>query len=291
MMASMAAFTFNDLCIKAIGTAVPLSQVLFLRGILASVLIYLLARYMGALVWPDKSADRWLIVIRSAAEVAAAYFFLTALLNMPFANVTAILQTLPLTVTLAAALVFREPVGWRRLLAIVIGFSGMMLIVRPGSDGFTIHSVYVLVAVACVTVRDLAARRLSSDIPSTRVALSAATGVTAMAGLAAIAMGEVWVMPTTVEMALLAGAALCLMAGYTAAVAGMRGGDLGFVAPFRYTSLLVALILGFVLFDEWPDALTMIGAGIVVATGLFTIYRERSSRHSSGLSTRGLRPR
>ena len=85
-------------------------------------------------------------------------------------------------------------------------------------------------------------------------------------------------MPNATELALLAGAALCLMAGYTAAVAGMRGGDIGFVAPFRYTSLLVALILGLLLFDEWPDTLTMLGAAIVVATGLFTLYRERQAQ-------------
>ena len=141
MMCSMAAFTFNDLCIKGIGTDVPLSQLLLLRGILASALIYALARYLNALAWPENAKDRWLIVLRSAAEVAAAYFFLTALLHMPFANVTSILQILPLTVTLGAALVFKEAVGWRRMLAIIIGFCGMMLIVRPGTEGFTVHSV------------------------------------------------------------------------------------------------------------------------------------------------------
>jgi len=291
IMVSMTAFTVNDALMKLAATNLPFFQQIFMRGCMISIGLFMLARAWGHMAHRPTAKDRWLTVLRTFAEAVGTLFFLTALFSMPIANLSAILQALPLTVTLAAALFLGEPVGWRRILAIIVGFVGVGLIIRPGLEGFTIYSAYGVAAVIAVTVRDLAARRLSPDIPSTRVALSAATGVTAMAGLAAIGMGEVWVMPSSVEMALLAGAALCLMAGYTSAVAGMRGGDLGFVAPFRYTSLLVALILGFVLFDEWPDALTMLGAGIVVATGLFTIYREQSGRRTSGLSTKGLRAR
>lgn len=273
MMCSMAAFTFNDLCIKAIGTQIPLSQLLFLRGILASVLIYLLARYLKALAWPAAPKDRWLIVLRSLAEVAAAYFFLTALLNMPFANVTSILQTLPLTVTLAAALVFKEPVGWRRMLAIFIGFCGMMLIVRPGSDGFTIHSIYVLIAVVCVTVRDLAARRLSRDVPSLTVTLVGALFVMVFAG-AGQGMTGGWAAMTLTQTVLLCVSALFVICGYVFSVMVMRIGEVGFTSPFRYTAMLWALLLGYVFFDEWPETLTFIGAGLIVVTGVFTLYRE-----------------
>lgn len=273
MMASMAAFTFNDLCIKAIGSDVPLSQALLLRGVLASMLIYGLARAIGGLAWPERGADRWLIVVRSLAEVAAAYFFLTALLNMPFANVTAILQTLPLTVTLAAALIFREAVGWRRMLAIVIGFGGMVLIVRPGTDGFTIHSIYVLIAVLCVTVRDLAARRLSRDVKSLTVTLVGAIFVTLFAGMASAATGA-WVQMTSAQVMLLVASAIFVIGGYTFSVMVMRVGEVGFVAPFRYTAMLWALALGWLFFGEWPEPLTFVGAGIIAATGIFTLYRE-----------------
>ncbi len=273
MMCSMAAFTFNDLFVKAIGTEVPLPQVLLLRGILASALIYLLARYLKALAWPEKRKDRWLIVLRSGAEVAAAYFFLTALLHMPFANVTAILQTLPLTVTLAAALVFKEAVGWRRMLAIVIGFGGMMLIVRPGTDGFTVHSLYVLIAVICVTVRDLAARRLSKDVPSLTVTFVGAIFVTVFGGVGALATGE-WAALNAVQVGLLLGSAIFVIGGYIFSVMVMRVGEVGFTSPFRYTAMLWALLLGYVFFGEWPEPLTFIGAGLIVATGIFTLYRE-----------------
>ena len=280
MMCSMAAFTFNDLFVKAIGTEVPLPQVLLLRGVLASVLIYFLARSLKALAWPEKAKDRWLIVLRSGAEVAAAYFFLTALLHMPFANVTAILQTLPLTVTLAAALVFKEAVGWRRMLAILIGFGGMMLIVRPGTEGFTIHSIYVLIAVVCVTVRDLAARRLSKNVPSLTVTLVGAIFVTVFGGVGSAITGE-WVDLTAVQIAMLAASAFFVIGGYVFSVMVMRVGEVGFTSPFRYTAMLWALLLGYVFFGEWPEPLTFVGAALIVATGVFTLYREAVAKRKA----------
>jgi drug/metabolite transporter (DMT)-like permease len=277
MMCSMAAFTFNDLCIKAIGTDVPLSQMLFLRGILASALIYLLARRMRALVWPSERRDRMLIALRSFAEIAAAYFFLTALLHMPFANVTSILQTLPLTVTLAAAVLFREPVGWRRMLAIVVGFCGMLLIVKPGTEGFTVHSVYVLIAVVCVTVRDLAARRLSRDVPSLTVTLAGAVLVTMFAG-AASAIGGEWATLAPHHWTLLLGSSVFIIGGYLFSVMVMRIGEVSFTSPFRFTAMLWALVLGFLFFGEWPEPLTFVGAGLIVVTGIFTLYREARAK-------------
>jgi S-adenosylmethionine uptake transporter len=204
-------------------------------------------------------------------------FFLTALFSIPLANLSAILQSLPLTVTLAAAIFFGEPVGWRRFVAIGIGFVGVTIIIRPGMDGFSVYSLYGVAAVIGVTFRDLASRRLSNTIPSSRVALSAALGVTVMAGIGSLVMREPWVALAIREWVLIGGASVCLMAGYISAVGAMRLGEIGFVAPFRYTSLLVALFLGYVLLDEWPDGWTLFGAGIVVATGLFTLYRERKN--------------
>ncbi len=278
IMTSMTAFTVNDALMKLAAPNLPFFQQIFIRGCMISVGLFALAALWGHLSYRPSRRDRGLTLLRTLAEAVGTVFFLTALFSMPIANLSAILQALPLTVTLAAAVFLGEAVGWRRIAAIVVGFIGVAIIIRPGMEGFTIFSVYGVAAVVAVTLRDLAARRLSPTIPSSRVALSAAVGVTALAAIGSILMGEVWVMPNATELALLAGAALCLMAGYTSAVAGMRTGEIGFVAPFRYTSLLVALILGLVLFDEWPDALTMLGAGIVVATGLFTLYRERQVR-------------
>jgi S-adenosylmethionine uptake transporter len=292
IVVSMTAFTINDAFMKLASPNLPFFQQVFMRGALITVGLVGLAGLWGHLRYQTSGRDRWLIALRTLAEMISTVFFLTALYSIPLANLSAILQALPLTVTLAAAAFLGEGVGWRRIVAIVVGFVGVAIIIRPGLDGFTIFSLYGVAAVMGVTLRDLAARRLSASVPSSRVALSAAVGVTIFAALASVGKGETWVMPSAHEALYLSGAALCLMAGYIAAVAGMRSGEIGFVAPFRYTSLLVALILGLFVFDEWPDALTMIGAAIVVATGLFTIYRERAQgRAAAAKPAQGLRIR
>lgn len=273
MMASMACFTINDAFLKATGGDLPLFQLLFLRGILATGLVGLLAYSKGAIRFDIPRRDGWLILGRSASEIGAAFFFVTALLNMPFANVTAILQILPLTVTLGAALFFGEPVGWRRFLAIAVGFFGMLLIVQPGTDGFTLWSVYALVTVVFVTARDLFTRRMSGQVPSLLVTLCASFTVMAASGLASVTVE--WAPVTPNLWALIVASSLFITGAYFFSVQVMRTGDVAFIAPFRYTGLVLALVLGIVVFGEWPTTLTLIGAAIIVATGLFTFYREQ----------------
>lgn len=274
MTASMTAFTINDTFVKLLGDHLPFFQFLLIRSIGAALLLFLLAWRAGALTWPRRRRDRVLIAVRSLAEMAAAYFFLTALIHMPLANVTAILQALPLTVALGAALFLREDVGWRRFLAIGIGFAGVYLIVRPGADGFSIYAGYALLAVVAVTIRDLMARQISQDVQSLTVALAAVIAILAFASVGAL-FGPVWEPVSPLDWLWLAGTIVTIIGGYLFSVSAMRHGEIGFVAPFRYSSLLVALILGLLIFEEWPDAVTLLGAAIVVATGLFTLWRER----------------
>jgi S-adenosylmethionine uptake transporter len=277
MALSMTAFTVNDALMKLAAPNLPFFQQIVVRGVLITVGLFILAALWGHLGYRPSGKDRALTALRTFAEMFSTIFFLTALFSIPLANLSAILQSLPLTVTLAAAIFFGEPVGWRRFVAIGIGFVGVTIIIRPGMDGFSVYSLYGVAAVIGVTFRDLASRRLSKTIPSSRVALSAALGVTVMAGIGSLVMREQWVALAIREWVLIGGASVCLMAGYISAVGAMRLGEIGFVAPFRYTSLLVALFLGYVLLDEWPDGWTLFGAGIVVATGLFTLYRERKN--------------
>lgn len=274
MMGSMAAFTINDTCIKVAGGSLPLFQLVTLRGLLTSALIFLLARRLGSLHFHLSRRDWVLIAVRCGAEVGATVFFLTALMHMPLANLTAVLQVLPLTVTLGAALFFGEAIGWRRMLAILVGFCGMLLIVRPGPEGFSLDAAYALASVVCVTVRDLVTRRMSAQVPTLTVTLASALSVTVFAAFASASTD--WV-PVDADLAILIGmASVFVMVGYVFSVRAMRIGDVSFIAPFRYTGLLWALLLGWLVFDHWPTQLTMIGAGIVVATGLFTLYRERA---------------
>lgn len=273
MTAAMAAYTFNDALVKLIGGALPLPQILTVRGIAASFLIYLLALRLGGLRLRLPGRAWGMIALRCAAEVAATYLFLTALLLMPIANVTAVLQVLPLSVTLSAALFLREPVGWRRMAAIAAGFAGMLLIVRPGPEGFSDGALYALAAVACITARDLVTRRMPPEVPSMTVTLMSSLAVMSF-GIATSAAVD-WQPMDSSGYLILTGAALFIFAGYLCSVMTMRVGEIAVIAPLRYSGLLWALILGWLVFGEWPDLLTMAGAAIVAGAGMFTFYRER----------------
>ena len=283
MMGSMTAFTVNDAFMKGLSAYLPLAQAIFLRGVVTTVLLVALGLALGQLRLRIGRGDAGLLAIRTLAEIGAVFCFLTAVFNMPLANATAILQMLPLAVTLAGALVLGERVGWRRLTAIAVGFLGVLLIVRPGTEGFTVYSLYVLGAVASVTIRDIAVRRMTADLPSLTVAVVAAAGVMVTSGI--VSAFQPWQPVGTQAVALLAGAALCILLAYVLSVATMRVGDISAVAPFRYTGLLVALTLGFVVFGEWPGALTLAGAALVVGSGVFTLLRERRIAHAGSRPT------
>ncbi len=276
MVAGMTAYTLNDTLVKLLGADLPLSQILVLRGTLATVGLYALARALREQLAVADRRARVFMLVRTAFEVAATYFFLSALLVMPIANATAVMQALPLTVTLAAAVMISEPVGWRRSLAIAAGFIGMLLIVRPGADGFAEGTFYVLLAVAFITGRDMITRVMPQGVPAMSLAISAGLGVTLLGcGLSAT---EQWVSITFNHVLLLFGAASLILTGYVCSVVAMRFGDVSFTAPFRYAGLLVALVAGLLLFDQWPDTLTLLGAAIVVGAGLFTLFRTNQAK-------------
>ena len=252
----------------------PLLQAVFLRGLIATILIGALAWRAGALRYRPGRRDRRLIGLRSVGEIGGTVCFLLALFNMPIANATAILQSLPLAVTLAAAVFFGEPVGWRRYLAIAIGFLGVLIIVRPGSERFNAYALWALAAIGFIVARDLSTRRMSPGTPALAVVFVTSLGPDRRRrGSPPLATD--WEPLGLRHLAVLAVAAVCLLVGYVAAFVAMRGGEIGFVQPFRYTLLLWAMLLGIVMFGEWPDAWMLTGSAIVVATGLFTFYRER----------------
>ncbi|MBR9764741.1 MAG: DMT family transporter [Rhodobacteraceae bacterium] len=271
MMGSLALLSFNDTAIKAVAMTIPLAQIIVLRNAITSTaLAFVLSRTQGAFAIARR--DWILILLRGVGEAGAAYFYLEALVHMPFANLVAILQSAPFVVTLAAALFLGESVGWRRISAILVGFVGVLLILRPGTEGFDIYSIYVLISVLFITLRDLTTRRLSPEVSSMTVTFITSTMV--MLTYVAIGLGTPWVPMPGWTLWLTVAAAALVLTSYVSIIQAMRMGEISFVSPFRYTSLLFALVLGLVFFGEWPEPLTLIGAAIVVASGLFMLYRE-----------------
>lgn len=271
MVVAMAGFTINDAITKQVIETMGLGQVLFIRGLFASALILGLAWSRGAMIHLRQLLHP-MIALRTFCELGGTITFVAALAHMPLANISAVLQILPLAVTMGAALFFGETVGWRRWLAIGVGVAGVMIIVRPGFEGFSVFSLLVLVSVMFSATRDLVTRLIPEEISSMLVSCVTAIMVTLAGGL--IAAAEDWQPLSGADYGLLMLAALLIIIGYQFVIMAMRQGDISMVAPFRYTALLWAMVLGYMLFDEIPDAGMITGAAAIVLSGLYTLYRE-----------------
>lgn len=273
MSVAMAGFTINDAFVKLAASSMNMGQAILVRGFMMTFLIALLAWHLGALRGL-RSILHPMVALRVFGEIGGTICFLMALLHMPIANIAAVLQVLPLTVTLGAALFFAEPVGWRRWSAIMIGFVGILIIIRPGFDAFNAYSLYGLGAVVFSTMRDLTTRKIPVSIPTPLISTVTSAAVACTGAILVMPYGG-WSPLTAENLGLLAAAALCLTAAYHCIIQSLRVGELSFIAPFRYTGLLWALALGFAFFGDVPDIAMIIGALIVVGSGLYTLYRER----------------
>lgn len=272
MTLSMVGFGCNDAVIKYVTQDIPLYQAITLRGLVVMVALILLAQRKGGLLLRVAAPMRGAMALRVVGEVGSTLLFLNALTRMEIADLTAVMQSLPLVVMLGAALFFGETLGWRRLLAVGVGMLGVLVILRPGSGAFGIWSLVALGAMLMVALRDLSTRRLTSDVKSPTIAFYAAVAVT-VTGLI-FSMGQGWVLPDAGQVFLLILSGGFLTVAYISAVAAMRIGEISAVAPFRYTSLLVAILLGLLVFGDWPDLWTWIGSAMVVGAGIYTIWRE-----------------
>ena len=279
MMISMGAFVLNDAFVRLAGDTLPLGQILFLRGLITTVILTAFAWNVGIFAMKVPQTDKMKIFFRSLTEAFTAYFFLTAVMNMPFANVTAILQILPMTVTLAAAFIFKEKVGVFRITLIIIGFLGVILIINPSVNGFNIYSSYALIAVVLITLRDLITRRLSDEVHTLLPTLSASFGVLLFS---VPLMMTASFQPLSVESSFFIFlAAFFIIFGYYSAVLVMRSGEISFISPFRYSAILFALILGFFLFDETPDNYAAFGIIVVTVSGILLLYRNERKNPKS----------
>jgi len=273
MTCCVLAYVLNDAVMKLLFADIDFFQAIFLRGLVSLPPLLVLALMTKTLLQKYSAKNQGLMIIRILAEIGTTVTFLTALKHMPLANVTAILQSLPLAITMAAAIFLGEPVGWRRWSAICLGFTGVLLIIRPGLAGFNSYSLLALAAVLLLTIREISTRQLDNKIPTVTVALSTTLGITVFAALMLI--GDEWAEINFVSWSLIIAAAAAVTVATLLSVVAMRTGDIGFVSPFRYTSLIGAIGLGILLFGEWPDGMTLLGAVIIAFAGVYSLYREQ----------------
>jgi drug/metabolite transporter (DMT)-like permease len=280
MVAAMAGFALEDTFIKTLAQDLPVGQILMLLGAGgASVFATLALARRDRLVSRDLR-DRW-VIVRNTGELIGTIGFVTAIALTPLSSASAILQATPLAVTLGAAMFMREQVGWRRWSAILVGFAGVLLIIRPGLSGFEAASLFAVQGVIGLAIRDLATRAVPRAISSMQLSTYAFLTLLPAGAILLIVSPGAPVMPTPAHWSALGAALAFGVTAYYAIVAAMRMGDISIIAPFRYSRLIFAMLIGVIHFGERPDALTLAGAALIVGSGLYTIEREARLRRNA----------
>ena len=273
MMMSMACFAVEDTFIKLLSARLPATQILFSIGFGGALITLVLAIVLNV-----KLANKILlnkhVISRTIADLFGALSFTSAMVLIPMSLLASILQATPLFVTLGAAILLGEKVGWRRWSAIFIGFFGVIIILQPGYGSFQLASLLGLAAVLCLALRDVVTRDMATEIPTLTVTFYACLAM-GSAGFIAYPFFGPPIMPTTYEAIILICAAIIGLTGYFLLVLATRKGDVSVIAPFRYSRLLFSLGLASLILGEKLTLPILLGGLLVVSSGIYTFGRER----------------
>lgn len=273
MTAAMAFFIANDALVKLVSATLPTAQLIFVRGLLSTLLLAAVVAHSGVMrQW--RSALTPSVPVRALFDSMATFTYLTALFHLPLGNATAINLAAPLFLTLFAVFLLGERVSVGRWALIGLGFAGVLLVVQPRADGFNGYALLCVGATLLHAARDLMTRKVPASVPSLLITLSTACMVTLLSGVWTVF--DSWKPMPPLALGQLTGAAVCLAAAYHLLTLSMRAGDMSVVGPFRYSGLLVALALGYVLWGDVPNAMAWVGIALLVAAGLGMLHSERA---------------
>lgn len=273
MMMSMACFAVEDTFIKLLSARLPATQILFSIGFGGALITLVLAIVLNVNL-ADKILLNKHVISRTIADLFGALSFTSAMVLIPMSLLASILQATPLFVTLGAAILLGEKVGWRRWSAIFIGFLGVIIILQPGYGSFQLASLLGLAAVLCLALRDVITRDMATEIPTLTVTFYACLAM-GSAGFIAYPFFGPPIMPTTYETIILICAAIIGLTGYFLLVLATRKGDVSVIAPFRYSRLLFSLGLASLILGEKLTLPILLGGLLVVSSGIYTFGRER----------------
>lgn len=273
MVLAMAGFAMEDMFIKAAAKIVPAGEILLIFGVGGTLAFILLTlRRKEKILHPAIKSRP--ILIRAVCEVAGRLFYTLAIILTPLSSASAILQATPLVVVMGAAIFFGEQVGWRRWSAILVGFIGVLMIIRPGLEGFEAASILAVLGMLGFAGRDLSTRAAPKVLSNVQLGVYGFM-VLIPTGLVMLWFrgGAVW--PDITSALQIAGATVFGVLAYYSLTIAMRTGEVSVVTPFRYTRLVFALILGVLVFAERPDLMTLLGSAIIVVSGVYTLLRSR----------------
>lgn len=272
MTLAMLSFICNDALVKYVSQSLPAGQLIVMRGIMACLMILIVARALGMHVRIRDMGQRW-VLVRSTLEAVASLLYLFALFNIPLANATAINLSSPLFIAVLAMIFYKERVDAGRWLAIGLGFAGVLLVIQPSGRAFNAFALLTLLSTLLYSGRDLLTRRIPAQIPAMTITLSTALAVMLIG--AALVPVQGWQAFEARHIGLLALAAGFLAGGYYCITQASRQGEFSVVAPFRYTGLLGALVLGYLVWDHVPNTLAWTGIALLIVAGMWMLQREK----------------
>jgi len=281
MVLAMALFAANDAGTKYAVREIPVTEVMFIRGVFALLFLAVVLWWRDELRDTPKMFD-WEVSLRGFAEAANGVLLISALALIPLGNVITIIQLVPFLMTVIGALMLGERVGWRRWLAVAAGFLGVILVVKPATGAFDAASLFAIAATFSILSRDLLARSIGLRVPAFIVALASV--------LAGIVIGvggayfQAWQMPHAAVLLSCLASGICLVLAQYFIVLAYHRTELSVVAPLRYSIVVFAVFYGFVFFHEVPDAWSLTGMAIMIAAGLYMLHREalRSRANAKG---------
>jgi len=277
MVGAVACLTASDALIKAMSSTYSVGQLLFIRSIFVWPWIFFFAWRQGGLRVLRLNSTKG-HVTRGILVIASTFLFVTGLQYLPLADAIAAIFMGPLFITAMAPFILGERVGWRRWAAVSVGFFGVLLMVRPGTDAFQWAILFPIAGAMCGGLRDLITRRIS-QAENTLAMLAMTTIAIMVAGVISIPFG--WAEFQTDDLAKFVLSGTLVTGGHYLMIDAFRRGEAGLVAPFKYTSLLWAIIIGYVAFGELPDHYTLAGATIIISAGLYVFYRETQLRKAA----------
>lgn len=280
MVFSMFCFAVEDALIKLLADAIPVGQILSIICVGGLIAFLAWSVLKGERLWQPAYLDTK-VLLRSVCDVSGSIMFVTSLTLIPLTTASAVIQATPLVVAMGAAVFLGQSVGWRRWLAILVGFVGVMIIIRPGMEGFTPATLLAVGGMLGLAARDLFTRGLTVQLSGAQLATHTFALIVPAGILLTFLRGQTPVMPDARESLILFAAVIIGMIAYLAIVAATRGGNAGIISSFRYSRMIFALIIGYLIFDEIPDAATLIGAAIIIVSGIYTVWRETRLRRAS----------
>ena len=285
MVGAVAFLTASDAIIKSMSSTYPVGQLLFIRSLFVWPWVFLFALHQGGLSALRIKSPRG-HGLRGILVIASTFLFVTGLQFLPLATAISAIFMGPLFITAMAPIILSERVGWRRWLAVLVGFVGVIIMVRPGTEAFQWAILFPIAGAMCGGLRDLITRRIS-QAESTLAMLSVTTIAIMLAGIVSIPLG--WSEFHTHDLIKFAASGSLVCGGHYLMIDAFRRGEAGLVAPFKYTSLLWAIVIGYIAFGELPDGWTLTGAAIIVLAGLYVFYRETRLRRTRSAAVGGER--